>query len=49
MASGIVVDAGVAYVAQEHPEGRITFLDLEDARARTLTGFELGVKVVDGE
>ncbi len=48
-ASGIVADAQVAYIAQEHAEGRITFVDLGDARSRTLTGFELGVKVVDGE
>lgn len=48
-ASGMVVDAGVAFVAQEHAEGRITFVDLEDAGARTLTGFELGLKVVDGD
>lgn len=48
-ASGILLDANVAYVAQEHPEGRITFVDLDDASARTLTGFELGVKVIDGE
>lgn len=48
-ASGIVLEANVAFVAQEHPEGRITFVDLDDASARTLTGFELGVKVIDGE
>lgn len=48
-ASGILVDAQVGYVSQAHPEGRITFMDLSDARVRTLTGFELGVKVVDGE
>jgi hypothetical protein len=48
-ASGMVPDAEVAYIAEEHPEGRITFVDLDDARARTLTGFELGVKVIDGD
>lgn len=48
-ASGILTDANVGYVAQAHPEGRITFIDLSDASARTLTGFELGVKVIDGE
>lgn len=48
-ASGILVDANVGYVAQAHPEGRMTFMDLSDGKARTLTGFELGVKVVDGE
>ncbi len=47
LASGMVPSAGVAFVAQEHPEGRITFVNLEKGDARTLTGFELGAKVVD--
>jgi hypothetical protein len=36
-----------AFVAQAHPEGRITFVDLETGAARTLTGFELAAKVVE--
>lgn len=44
---GILAKAGKGYVAQQHPEGRITFVDLADGSARTLTGFELGAKVVD--
>jgi hypothetical protein len=48
LATGIVPFAGTGYVAQEHPEGRITFVNLADGKARTLTGFELGAKVVDG-
>lgn len=48
LATGMVPVANVAFVAQEHPEGRITFIDLSDGKARTLTGFELGAKVVDG-
>ncbi len=47
LAVGIVAKAGKGYVAQQHPEGRITFVDLADGSARTLTGFELGAKVVD--
>jgi hypothetical protein len=47
LATGIVPAAGRGYVAQEHPEGRITFVGLEDGSIRTLTGFELGAKVVD--
>ena len=47
LATGIVPLAGKSYVAQQHPEGRITFVDLEDGSAKTLTGFELGAKVVD--
>jgi len=48
ISAGIVASAKRAFVAQEHPEGRITFIDLETNRARTLTGFELGSRVVDG-
>jgi hypothetical protein len=48
IAVGIVAGAKRAYVAQEHPEGRITFIDLEGGRARTLTGFELSARIVDG-
>ncbi|MBK7585119.1 MAG: hypothetical protein IPI67_33635 [Myxococcales bacterium] len=48
LATGIVKSANAGYIAQEHPEGRITFVTLADGKARTLTGFELGAKVVDG-
>jgi hypothetical protein len=48
LAAGIVEDAHKAFIAQEHPEGRLTFIDLTTGAARTLTGFELGAKVVDG-
>jgi hypothetical protein len=48
LASGMVPAAGSGFVAQEHPEGRITFVKLTDGQVRTLTGFELGAKVVDG-
>lgn len=48
IAVGVVAGANRAYVAQEHPEGRITFLDLASGTARTLTGFELSARVVDG-
>ncbi len=48
IAVGAVPNAKRAYVAQEHPEGRLTFVDLETGLARTLTGFELASRVVDG-
>jgi len=48
IAAGIVGGARRAYVAQEHPEGRITFIDLDGGTARTLTGFELSARVVTG-
>jgi hypothetical protein len=43
-----VPDANKAFVAQRHPEGRITFIDLETGEPRTMTGFELIAKVNDG-
>jgi hypothetical protein len=47
-ATGLVPDAGVAYIAEEHPQGRITFIDLETGVPRTITGFEISAKVTDG-
>jgi hypothetical protein len=44
-ASGIVRDANQAFVAQQHPEGRITFIDLDSGEQHTLTGFELSTEV----
>ena len=48
IAAGVVAGARRAYIAQQHPEGRLTFIDLESGVARTLTGFELSSRVVDG-
>jgi hypothetical protein len=47
-ATGLVPDAGMAYIAESHPQGRITFIDLETGVPRTITGFELSAKVVNG-
>jgi hypothetical protein len=47
-ATGIVAEAGRGFVAQAHPEGRITFIELESGRAHTLTGFELAAKISYG-
>jgi hypothetical protein len=44
-ASGIVPEANQAFVAQQHPEGRITFIDLDSGQQHTLTGFELSSQV----
>ena len=44
-ASGIVPDANQAFIAQQHPEGRITFIDLDSSEVHTLTGFELSTQV----
>ena len=48
LATGMVPNENVGYVAQEHPEGRMTFVSLPEHSARTLTGFELSAKVVEG-
>ena len=48
----IVAGASTGYAAQDYSDGRITFIDLEGdggpASARTITGFELGARVVEG-
>lgn len=43
---GVLRDHPVAYVAQEHAEGRITFFQLDTGKVRTLTGYELSEEVV---
>lgn len=48
IAAGVVAGAGRGYVAQKHPDGRITFVTLATGEARTITGFELATQVVDG-
>jgi len=47
LATGIVPAANKGYVAQEHPEGRITIIDFDSpgGAPRTLTGFELATRV----
>jgi hypothetical protein len=47
IAAGVAAGARRGYVAQQHAEGRITFLTLDSGEARTLTGYELGARVVD--
>jgi hypothetical protein len=46
LASGLVPGAGKGFVAQQHPEGRVTFIDLESGKEKTVSGFELSGKVV---
>lgn len=46
--AGVVAGARRAYIVQDHPEGRITFVDLDSGQARTLTGFELSARITDG-
>jgi hypothetical protein len=49
LSAGLIPEDGLGFVAQSHPEGRITFLNLESGQPRTITGFELSSKVVQGE
>lgn len=41
LSAGIIPEENTAFVVQEHPEGRLSLIDLESAEERTLTGFEL--------
>ncbi len=57
-AVGIAAGARRGYVAQDYPDGRITFVDLASSAgcdgsaicssSRTITGFELAARVVNG-
>jgi hypothetical protein len=47
LATGIIPAASKGFVAQQHPEGRITFIDLAEGVGREITGFELSSKVVN--
>jgi hypothetical protein len=52
-AVGIAAAAGMGFVAQNYADGRITFIDLvsgnDAGAARTITGFELSARVVQGD
>jgi hypothetical protein len=47
LASGMVPDAQQGFVAQAHPEGRVTFIDWETSEPTEVTGFELSSRVVE--
>lgn len=49
IAVGVLPELGIGYVAQQHAEGRITFINLETGAPETLTGFELADRVVNGD
>jgi hypothetical protein len=46
LSTGIVPEAAQGFVAQSHPEGRVTFIDLETGAEKTVTGYELSSRVV---
>jgi hypothetical protein len=35
------------YVAQDHPLGRMTFVDTQSFRTRTLTGYGLNSQIIE--
>jgi len=47
LASGLILDENRGFVAEAHPQGQVTFIDLETGDGRTVTGFELSSQVVD--
>ncbi|HSR97698.1 MAG TPA: hypothetical protein VLM79_11640 [Kofleriaceae bacterium] len=46
-AVGIVPSAKQAFVAQRHPQGRMSFIALDTGAIRTVTGFDLNSQIVD--
>jgi len=44
---GILPGANEAFVAQRHPLGRVTFVDLTTDAVRTITGFDLNGNIVN--
>jgi DNA-binding beta-propeller fold protein YncE len=46
-AVGIVPSAKQAFVAQRHPQGRLSFIALDTGAIRTVTGFDLNSQIVD--
>lgn len=46
-AVGVLPNAGVTYVNQRHPLGRVSFLDIASGEVRTITGFDLNSRIID--
>src|SRR5262249_49177539 len=46
-AVGILPDANATFVAQRHPLGRVSFVDVTTDAVRTVTGFDLNSHVVN--
>lgn len=47
IAVGTMPGTTQVYVAQDHPLGRVTFIDAATGKQRTLTGFALNARVID--
>jgi DNA-binding beta-propeller fold protein YncE len=46
-AVGVLPNAGVTYVNQRHPLGRVSFIDIATGEVRTITGFDLNSRIID--
>jgi DNA-binding beta-propeller fold protein YncE len=46
-AVGVLPGAGVAFVSQRHPLGRVSFLPIAGGPVRTVTGFDLNSRIID--
>ena len=44
---GILPEAGMAFVNQRHPLGRVSFINVANDAMRTITGFDLNSRIVD--
>jgi hypothetical protein len=44
---GVVSGTQRAFIGQDHPEGRITFVDWTSGALQSVTGFELNSRIVD--
>jgi len=49
LSAALIPEVERGMVAQSHPEGRITFIELESGQPHTITGFELSSRVVQDE
>jgi hypothetical protein len=47
LSTGVIGELNLGYVAQSHPEGRVTFFSLNGDEVRTVSGYELSAEVID--
>jgi DNA-binding beta-propeller fold protein YncE len=47
VALGVIDATGTVYVAQSHPLGRVTFVEIKTQGTKTVTGFELNSHIID--
>lgn len=44
---GVLPDSNKIYIAQRHPLGRVSFIDITTGQVRTVTGFDLNSQIID--